>query len=188
VPADVALTIRSPQYLDQLSVIDYLARIVPHTHDVLIKEHPALIGAMDRRRMVRMLGTRDNVHLVDPRVNNYEIMRRAEAIVTINSKSGAEGLLIGRPVLALGDAFYSTCDLVRRVSSLDALASSLRGVLRESEGEVLEQASIRRYFQDVWDASWPGELHVSGEENAAALAASLLRFLHRGMQTHSHLN
>jgi hypothetical protein len=177
VPADVALTIRSPQYLDQYALIDFLARAVPQSHEVFIKEHPALIGAASRRRIDELLGTRDNVRLLDPRINNYEVLRRADAVVTVNSKSGAEALLLGRPVLVLGDAFYARCELVERVSSLGELPMTLNRVLRE--GKFLPRPAIERYFQDVWNASWPGELHVADEANAAACAESLVEFLDR---------
>lgn len=177
VPADVALTIRSPQYVDQYALVDFLARTVPETHQVLVKEHPALVGATSSRRLAEMLETRDNVRLLDPGINNYEVLRRADAVVTVNSKSGAEALLLGRPVLVLGDAFYAQCDLVRRVPSLEALPGALRQML--GAGSAPERSAIERYFQDVWDASRPGELHVGGEGNAVECAASLLEHLSR---------
>jgi hypothetical protein len=180
VPADVSLTIRSPQFVDQLALVDLLARAVPDTHAVLIKEHPALVGAVDRKRLLGLLKTRDNVHLLDPTIKNYEVLRRADAVVTVNSKSGAEALLLGRPVVVLGDAFYTPCDLVHKVESLADLPGALARIL--GSPRALEASAVRRYFQDVWDASWPGELHVSTEADARALATSLLAYVERGVQ------
>jgi hypothetical protein len=177
VPADVALTIRSPQYVDQLALIDFIARVVPDTHEVVIKEHPALVGAMNHRRMVELLEARDNVRLLHPGANNYEVLRRADAVVTVNSKSGAEAILLGRTVLVLGDAFYAPSELVHRVESLAALPQVLAGVVESQRG--LDTSACMRYFQDVWDASWPGELHVAAAQNASAFSASLLGFLER---------
>ena len=174
VPADVALTIRSPQYVDQLAFVDYLARIAPESHAVFIKEHPALVGALNAERLRHLLRVRDNVHLLDPAINNYEVLRRADVVITVNSKSGAEALLLARPVIVLGDAFYCGCELVQHVRSLDELPARLSQVLRSPPP--LPDGAIKRYFQDVWDASWPGELHVPGEVNGRLLAASLARF------------
>ena len=172
VPADVSLTIRSPQYVDQLSLVDYVARAVPETCAVAIKEHPALIGALDRRRMSDLLTKRDNVRLLKPWINNYEVMRRADLVLTVNSKSGAEALLLGRPVVAIGDAFYSACNLVRRVDSLSDLPAALTGLLNAPV--ITRNFDTRRYFQDVWDASRPGELYDCNEKNVRTFAASLL--------------
>jgi len=173
VPADVSLTIRSPQYVDQLSLVDYVARSVPEAYEVAIKEHPALIGALDRRRMSDLLKKRDNVRLLKPWINNYEVMNRADLVLTVNSKSGAEALLIGRPVVAIGDAFYSACDLVRPVDSLSDLPVTLRELLGTPAS--IRSSDTRRYFQDVWDASWPGELYDCEEKNVRTFASSLLR-------------
>jgi hypothetical protein len=175
VPADVALTIRAPEYRDQMALIDFLARTVPETHLVLIKEHPALVGAMDHRSLAQLLARRDNVRLLNPGLNNYDVLRRADAVITVNSKSGAEALLLGQRVVVLGDAFYTPCDLVHRARSLAELSSVLRSAL-ETECKA-DRLPVMRYFQDIWDASWPGELFVASPNNARAMSASLIRYL-----------
>ena len=35
-----------------------------------------------------------------------------DAVVSVNSKSGAEAVLLGKPVVVMGDAFYRSCPLV----------------------------------------------------------------------------
>lgn len=178
VPADVALTIRSPQYVDQLALVDYLARVVPASHDVYIKEHPALIGAIPLERLRHLLKVRDNVHLLNPGIPNYAVLGRASTVITVNSKSGAEALLLGRPVIVLGDAFYSDCRLIRRVDSLADLPVALDAALA---AEPLGREEVVRYFQDVWNATWPGELYVAEADNIGKFSESLLRYLARTM-------
>ena len=39
VPADMALTLRSPEYLDQVATIDFLLRTIPDSHVLVAKEH-----------------------------------------------------------------------------------------------------------------------------------------------------
>ena len=104
--------------------------------------------------------------------------RKYDVVVTVNSKSGAEGLLLGRPVFVLGDAFYAPCDLVRRIDALGDLPGALGEAL--ASPPLPEVSAVRRYFQDVWDASWPGELYAVS--NAGVLGASLLAYLERGAQ------
>ncbi|MGH2372394.1 MAG: hypothetical protein ACRDIC_02795, partial [bacterium] len=59
VAADVALTIRAPEYLDQYALLDYLARTVPITHRLAIKEHPAMVGGVDYGRVADLLRRHD---------------------------------------------------------------------------------------------------------------------------------
>jgi hypothetical protein len=171
VPADFALTIRAPEYLDQCALVDYLCRITPQTHQVVIKEHPALIGAVAHSRMRDLLDRHDNLVLLEPGINNYRVLRKADAIVTVNSKSGAEALLLGKPVLVLGDSFYRTSPLATRVDALSALPDALAQAL--GEGSRVDPGAVESFFQAVWDSSHAGELYDVSEANVATFAASL---------------
>lgn len=173
VPADMALTLRSPQFLDQLALIDFLARSVPHTHHIAIKEHPAMIGAIDAHRLIELLERYDNLFLISPSVNNYQVLRACDAVVSVNSKSGAEALSLGKPVLVLGDAFYADAPFVDRLQSLAELPTRLGAAL--GQGRVPEAEVVKRYFEGVWQQSLPGELYMADPGNVTQFTDSLVR-------------
>lgn len=175
VPADVALTLRSPTYLDQYALIDYLCRITPYPYQVVIKEHPALVGAVDFRRMQALLDYHDNLILLNASINNFTVLEAASVVVTINSKSGAEALLLRKPVIVLGDAFYRSATLVRRIDCLPDLEPALRQALWSPIP--LAVNDIYDYFQDVWDNSFPGELYQTDAGNIDVIAQSLIHIL-----------
>lgn len=170
VPSDVALTLRSPEYLDQFGLIDYVARNTPATHVLAVKEHPAQRGAFSPTRIGEILRRHDNVIVLRPSLNNLDVIRQAAAIVTVNSKSGAEALLLNRPVVVLGDAFYRDSGLVSPVASLEDLAVALDNAVR---GSPHSDEAIGRFFQGVWDSSHPGELYDSDHDNCRVFAQSL---------------
>jgi hypothetical protein len=170
VPADVALTIRAPEYYDQFALLDYLARVVPPTHRLVIKEHPALVGGVDYHRVMGLLGQYDHVTLLRPTINNHDVLAAADLVVTVNSKSGAEGLLRGRRIVALGDSFYRDSGLVAVVDR----SSDLPAVIRQSLADrPPDRSDIDRFFQQVYDSSYPGELYQDTRESSAEFAASL---------------
>jgi hypothetical protein len=175
VPADVALTLRSPEYLDQLALIDFIARCVPHPWKVAIKEHPALVGAVDYRRVRQLLARRDNVILLNPGTNNYEVIRQSGAVITVNSKSGAEALLVGTPVVVLGDAFYRGCRLAHVVDRLHDLPDLMGKIL--SAPRTVDSAAARAFFTNVWTQSFPGELYDVTPQNVTEITASLQAYL-----------
>ena len=129
VPADMALTLRSPEYLDQVATIDFLLRTIPDTHVLVVKEHPAQIGAIPAGRLFELARRFDNFILLPPQTNNYTVLGRADAIVSVNSKSGAEAVLLGKPVVVMGDAFYRSCPLVFAVDRLADVPQRLRDAL-----------------------------------------------------------
>ncbi|WP_412478019.1 hypothetical protein [Azonexus sp. IMCC34839] len=171
VPGDMALTIRSPEYLDQLALIDYLARVVPHNCKLAIKEHPAMIGAIDANAIRKLLRRHDNIALIPPSENNYEIMQKCEGVISVNSKSGAEAVLLGKPVLVLGDAFYRNAPLVTPINSLSEAGRCMHTFTDRCE---IDKKRIEKFFQSVWDATFPGELYVTDRRNVNMFCDSML--------------
>lgn len=173
VATDVALTLRAPEYLDQCALLDYLARNVPVTYLLVAKEHPAMVGGIDYVRVRDLLRRYDNVRLLPPDLNNLEVIRRASAIVTVNSKSGAEAILLNRPVLALGDSFYRASGLVLTATLSDVPDVLQRIVTMPPRG----QREIEAFFQGVWESSYPGELYDTDEANCERFVESLVAHL-----------
>lgn len=171
VPADMALTLRSPEYLDQVTLVSYLLRTVPRSHKVAIKEHPAQIGAIPYGRLAQLSKTYDNLVILSPTTNNFTVLNRADAVVTVNSKSGAEAMLIGKPAVVLGDAFYDNAPAVTKVSRLADLGAALRAVLDLKNGAPTPAIG---YFQNVYDGTVPGELYVSNAANIETFTTSVL--------------
>lgn len=174
VPGDVALTLRSPDYLDQVAVIDYLCRVTPLGYKVAVKEHPAMIGAMGSGPLLALKRRYDRFVILPPSTNNFDVLRRAAAVVTVNSKSGAEAGLLGRPVLVLGDAFYRDAPFARPLEKLADIAAILPSALEHTDGHG-EATATMQYFAAFWPATYPGELYVTAGGNSDQFAASLLR-------------
>lgn len=173
VPGDMALTLRTPHLLDQIALIDYICRSVPHTHRVVVKEHPAMVGAMDAVRLIELLHRHDNLSLLPPSTNNYKVLASAEAVVSINSKSGAEAGLVGKPVLVMGDAFYRDAPFATALDRVQDLPKRLADLLDEKHCGPGKEA-VHEYFASVWRQTVPGELYMADAENVAVFTRSML--------------
>lgn len=175
VPGDMALTIRSPEFVDQLALVDFLCRTCPDGYRIALKEHPAMVGAIPADRMQGLLNMHDNLVLLPPTTNNYAVMRAARCIVTVNSKSGAEAGLLGKRVFVLGDAFYRDAPFAVPVDRLGALPSLIEAEVQQSDKPVQEPAHLE-WFQQAWDQSVPGEIYGQAS-GARTFAQSLLQIL-----------
>jgi capsule polysaccharide modification protein KpsS len=171
VPADMALTLRSPEYLDQVATIDFLLRTIPDSHVMVVKEHPAQIGAISAGRLFELARRFDNFIVLPPQTNNYAVLGRSDAVVSVNSKSGAEAVLLGKPVVVMGDAFYRSCPLVFAVDRLRDVPQRLREALH-SPG--FDPADAAPYFETAWRKSFPGELYIDNPQQVDTFAKSLL--------------
>jgi hypothetical protein len=176
VPGDMALTLRTPHLLDQLALVDFICRAVPHTHLVTIKEHPAMVGAIQAERVLDLLRRHDNLRLLPPTTNNYLVLRAADSVVSVNSKSGAEAALLGKPVIVLGDAFYRDSPLVQRIDRIQDLPQAIAASLSPQAADAPPDM-IERYFTAVWKRSVPGELYVPDDANIQNFTAGLIQAL-----------
>jgi hypothetical protein len=173
VPGDMALTIRSPEYLDQIALVDFLCRVLPDNCRLAVKEHPAMVGGVAAERIIELLKRYDNLVLLDPTSNNYAVMRQAECIVTVNSKSGAEAGLLGKRVFVLGDAFYRDAPFATAVDKLGDLGAMLADALDAIDGDLAAPAHLD-WFAGVWEQTLPGELYVADGASIEEFAGSVL--------------
>lgn len=173
VPGDAALTLRSPKYLDQISLIEYLARNLPIEVNLFIKEHPAQIGAIQRKQIISLLRQYDNLKLIHPSKNNFELLENASCVISINSKSGAEAIALGKKVIVLGDAFYSDSHLVTFLNDLSIFNETIKNLLADINKS--KSSDIENYFQAIWDKSSNGELYDLSSENIKNFSHDLLK-------------
>jgi len=171
VPADFALTFRAPQFLNQVALIEYLSDICPSGYRLVIKEHPAMIGAFECSEIRALLKRCSNLHLLSPEILNHDVLMNASCVVTVNSKSGFEAMLNRIPVVCLGDAVYKHSAAVRFFDSLDELRTAfteMKSFLSEFQIDDIEEFCFK-----AWQSSYEGELYVGSEANVRVFSRSL---------------
>ncbi len=159
-----------PHCADQVTLIEQVARSLPHGHDLVVKEHPFSIGR-NRIAMLRRLSRMRNVRLVAPQLGSQGLIAGAAAVAVISSTVGLEALLHRKPVLTLGQPFYAgygvTCDVVDFKEIRTAVPRLLDF---EPDAEL-----IARFLHAAMRACLPGApaLVDRSDENAVRLAGSL---------------
>jgi hypothetical protein len=159
-----------PHCVDQAAIIELIAASLPQGVDLVLKEHPMSIGR-NPLSLLRRLTRHDNIRLVDPYVSSHELIQRARAIAVISSTVGLEALLYNRPVLTVGQPFYSGFGVTLDVDSLRELPDATSELLRFEP----DRERIRRFLGAAMRACYPGKpATVDGsDENALTVAASL---------------
>lgn len=169
---DVQLTIRNPDYLNQLAFVEFVAQILPRSYKLVVKEHPASIGGFDPSELKRILQSNENVVLLQPMINTYDILQKTEAVITINSKVGAEALSLGHWVACMGNGFYWNSQIVSKFSSHVELMLWLEDL---AHGRLKKNSSldIEKYFSEIYRQSYPFELYNHSEANLQAFFQAL---------------
>lgn len=112
--------ILAPFYMDQLALIENIAKSLPIDTLLYVKEHPIALG---RRlfREFRRLASLFNVRLIRTEVPSHILVRNAQAVITISNTVGIEAIFFERPLLVLGNVFYQFYRNLRYVDNVKDL-------------------------------------------------------------------
>jgi hypothetical protein len=159
-----------PHCYDQASIIEQVADSLPHGYELVLKEHPMSIGR-NTLKMLRRVARIPNARLVAPHTSSHMLIQRAEAIAVISSTVGLEALLYAKPVLTLGQPFYSGYGVTVDVDSFREIREAVPALLTFTPDE----ERIARFMGAAMRACYPGKpvLVDDSEANAVALAGSL---------------
>jgi hypothetical protein len=159
-----------PHCVDQASIVEQVADALPVGYDLVLKEHPMSVGR-NSVALLRRLRTRMNVRLVPPTTSTHDLIRRSEAVAVISSTVGLEALLYEKPVLTLGQPFYSGYGVTLDVDSFRELRERVPDLLRFRP----DPERVRRFLHAAMRQCYPGApvLVDRSQENAIALAGSL---------------
>jgi capsule polysaccharide modification protein KpsS len=171
VPLDFALTIRSPDYLNQISFLHTFIKVLPNDFKLYIKEHPAAVGCFAYSELEDLLKN-ERIILLEPSISSNEVIKHATVIITINSKVGAEAILYGKPVVVFGDSFYSKSNLVYYSNNITAAKKYFNDKLYLAY-ENPEQNKILEFFTNLFRKSCKGELYELTPENINNFSAEI---------------
>jgi hypothetical protein len=115
--SDAQITVRAPQWENQLHLIEHLARSLPYGYELAVKEHPFHVGGLPHRPLERLLD-RLPIRLLPPTMHAHDVLRSAAAVAAVNSTAGFEALFFGVPLVTLGHGPYRGLGLTRDVVDL----------------------------------------------------------------------
>jgi len=112
----------APFYVNTISIVENIAKSIPISHLLFVKEHP---GQKDKSfrsiEFYEKILSLSNVRLIHQDVNNFEMISKSDLVLSINSSSGFESLFYKKPVITFGDVFYDVTSMVKKVKAIEDL-------------------------------------------------------------------
>lgn len=165
------VTMRAPQFYDQVWLVEYLSRSLPPGYELVVKDHPKQLGALplSNARAIKRYAT-----AVAPEIPAREVVEHADAVVTLNNTVGYEALLYGKPVLTLGDAFYSGAGYTQDTSDIGQLHE---GIHQAVHAGGLTDREVLEFAHGILEASYDGVWGYDDPENVETFVDSVFEFL-----------
>jgi hypothetical protein len=120
--------VRGQFFQDMLSVVRNFALSLPAGYRLAVKEHDVMFG----RRPVqffRELQRMPNVVIVSPYASGPNLVRQAAAIAVVTGTVGWDGILLGKPVVVLGEPFFACYRGVAHVTDPTRLPQVMKELL-----------------------------------------------------------
>jgi hypothetical protein len=170
---DSQVTIRGEAYADQYALVALIANSLPYGYALWIKPHPAFAGDVPLARLAAMRRRAPNVRLLDPSIHAHEVLRRASAVVTINSTTGFEALMFGVPLVTLGKSLYQGRGLTIDVADPAELPFAIGRALTNEPPSADDVAKLLAYLERTSYDAVPMGYDLS-DENAVRYASMLM--------------
>jgi len=103
---EASIDVVAALYSDQAHAVERLARVLPASHELWVKEHPAWLGDRSRRWLTR-LARLPCVRLIDPHESSLALIRCADLVVSPSGTVAYEAALLGVPAATLAPLYFS---------------------------------------------------------------------------------
>ena len=130
----------APNYaFEQIWTIKQIARALPVSYTLYVKDHPVMVGRRPRTYYTELLKI-PNVKLVDPAASSLGLIESSKIVFTISGTAGMEAALLKKPAVVFSDVFYGRLPNVVRCDSVEKLPQEIASALAEDHYD--EEATI----------------------------------------------
>lgn len=136
-----------PAFIDEVAKA---AQHLPAGWRVVFREHPS-DRTGNAEQLSRLVGPRV---AVDNATDTFELVRRSEGVVTVNSSVGMQALLFGRPVLVLGRANYTVPGVAETAGGADELAQAFAAA-KDWDIDLKLAEAFLRFLAEEYYVQWP---------------------------------
>ncbi|MFH1841402.1 MAG: hypothetical protein ABH800_01410 [Candidatus Nealsonbacteria bacterium] len=145
---ELATSLLAPFYMNQIALIQNIARSLPVHFKLYVKEHPNMVykRSLSYYKELRKI---PNVKLINPAVQSIPLIKKAKIVLTITGTAGWEAVLFGKPVITFGQVFYNKLSIVERCQSIEELPLMIKKALENfnfKEDELIDFLSA--IFED----------------------------------------
>lgn len=102
VDPEASTMVLSPYHTNQIAIIENLAKSLPSDLVLVVKEHIPMIG-LRPKGFYKKIKSFPRVFLVDPNIDQFNLIKKSELIVSITGTSPFEGLLLRKKSIILSN-------------------------------------------------------------------------------------
>jgi len=124
---------------------------LPSGSRLYLKPHPHY-GCTDQSiRALRKAHRISNVKVIKSDIPPMDLIRNARAVITINSTTGFESLILGVPVITFGHDFYCKQGICSVVRDVNDLPRKIQDAIKETPNRTVVDDFIKSVYRNtIW--------------------------------------
>jgi hypothetical protein len=99
------VTYKAFPYTNQIALIEMISRVLPYNHFLYVREHPHWPEYYSYK-FLKTLKSFPNIKIISPEISIHDILSKSKGVITLNSTTGIEALIHGKPVLSFSSNLY----------------------------------------------------------------------------------
>lgn len=120
----------APYFMNQLEMINRIAKAMPIGYKLYVKEHPIMeLRGWREIEFYTQIIDLPNVELFHPHFSNEKLLQNCSLVFTINGTSGLEGIFKNKPVIVFSEVSYSFLSSVSVIKNIEDLPTVIKNIL-----------------------------------------------------------
>jgi len=149
---DSAVDVAASAFLNQFEAINTLARKIPLSYDIVIKDHSHALG-LNSLSKYKFLLKNPRVILAHPRADTFKLIENAQLVYSLGSTVSLEAAIMGKRSLTAVEKFFSDVTMRKFVNPYQVSTTELTEILNEKPPT---DAKLIKYLATVRANSYVG--------------------------------
>ena len=159
--AEAAILLDAPFFVNQIAVIENIAKSMPADHLLLVKEHPACyLRSWREINTYKELAKIPGVVLIHPDADSQELIKKSSLVISICSSSSLDAVFLKKPTIVFADTNFSMIPAVHRLKEIEKLPEVIKNELDKK----INPEHIEKYIQFIESNSFEYNLTLHGQE------------------------
>jgi capsule polysaccharide modification protein KpsS len=145
---DANITMWEP-FTSQVELVQSISRCLPIGVKLYIKPHPAYMGIDIRVLDLLRLSKLPNVKILHPSIPAISLVKKCVGVITLNSTTGFDTIILNKPVISLGHDFYCHPNLVYIVKEWGELPAIISKVYQTRKPRATPN-TIKSFVKNIY--------------------------------------
>ena len=138
----------APYYTNQIEVIHHIAKAIPITHMLYVKDHIAAgLRGWHNKKYYKQIIDLPNVKFINPQYDNNTLIKNSDVVITIRGLSSVRALEFNKPSIVFGEQPVQIMPSVFRVESLNSLPKLVKTAIDHK----VEPLEYKKYVEILGD-------------------------------------